>query len=438
LGAVDVLADALIEVDAGGTIASVLPLSDPQHARRLSEAAGTGQLVRLSPGQYLLPGFVDLHIHAPQWPQIGKALDLPLSDWLLHNTFPLEARYADPRFALSVYDSLVESLLANGTTTAAYFGTIHNQANAILAQTCLRRGQRALIGRVAMDHPELCPAGYRDPSAEAAVEDTLAFIGDVRAMAGNRNGLVKPVITPRFIPSCTDALLEGLGRVAAECGCHVQTHCSESDWQHGHVLARFGKTDAEALEGFGLLTRETILAHSNFIGRGDLDIIGAAGAGIAHCPVSNFFFANSVFPLRAALEKGLHVGLGTDISGGYSPSMLDACRGAIVASRALEDGVDAAVPAAQRGRPGSRIDHREAFWLATAGGGEALNLPLGKFAPGYAFDALLIDVNAPGSNVRIWDDADSLDDVLQKLLFNASRANIAQVWVQGRSVHRCE
>jgi guanine deaminase len=315
-----------------------------------------------------------------------------------------------------------------------YFATIHNEASVILAQTCLQKGQRALVGRVAMDHPDLCPDGYRDRSAEAAIEDTLAFIGDIRALAGNRAGLVRPAITPRFIPSCTDALLEGLGRIAGECGCHIQTHCSESDWQHGHVLARFGKSDAEALESFGLLTRETILAHSNFIAGGDLDLIRTAGAGIAHCPISNFFFGNSVFPLRQALERGLRVGLGTDISGGYSPSMLDACRAAIIASRALEDGVDASIPAAQRGRPGSRINHREAFWLATAGGGEALNLPVGQFAPGYAFDALLIDVNAPGSNVQIWQEADSLDDVLQKILFNAARANIATVWVQGRPV----
>jgi guanine deaminase len=388
LGAVEVLEDALISVDASGTIGSVLRAADEHYGASRGEAAEAGRLVSLSAGQYLLPGLVDLHIHAPQWPQMGKALDLPLADWLLNNTFPLEARYADLQFAAAVYGSLVEALLANGTTTAVYFATIHNEASAILAETCLRRGQRALVGRVAMDHPELCPDYYRDASAEAAVEATLAFIGDVRSMAGNR-GLVRPVVTPRFVPSCTDALLEGLGRIAGECGCHVQTHCSESDWQHGHVLARFGTSDAEALDSFGLLRRGTILAHSNFIAGRDFEVIRAAGAGIAHCPLSNFFFGNSVFPLRAALGKGLHVGLGTDISGGYSPSMLEACRAAVVASRAPWR--TGSMPRCRRSsevRPGSRISHREAVLAGDGGCGRGFwTCRCGKFAPGYAFDA---------------------------------------------------
>ena len=254
-------------------------------------------------------------------------------------------------------------------------------------------------------------------------------------MRGNEGGRVQPVVTPRFIPACTDGLLQGLGQLAEECGCAVQTHCSESDWEHSHVLARFGRTDAAALVDLGLMTRHAILAHSNFIAGGDLDLIGAAGAAVAHCPLSNFYFANSVFPLRAALEKNIRVGLGTDISGGHSPSVLEACRSAVAASRALEDGVDPALPPERRGRPGSRIGYREAFWLATAGGGEALGLPIGQFAPGFAFDAILVDVNAPGSNVRIWDESDSLDDVLQKILTGAARANIVRTWVQGRVVH---
>src|SRR6185437_7695384 len=114
--------------------------------------AATGDLVTLGTTQYLLPGFVDLHIHAPQWPQLGKALDLPLEEWLQVYTFPLESRYADVEFARTVYGSLVDGLLANGTTTAVYFGTLHLPATRILADICLQRSQRALIGRVAMDN----------------------------------------------------------------------------------------------------------------------------------------------------------------------------------------------------------------------------------------------------------------------------------------------
>ncbi|MGO4842833.1 amidohydrolase family protein, partial [Rhizobiaceae sp. 2RAB30] len=96
--------------------------------------------------------------------------------------------------------------------------------------------------------------------------------------------------------------------------------------------------------------------------------------------------------------KGLHVGLGTDVSGGYSPSLLDSARLSMVAARTLASGVDAALPRAERGVANSRITTAEAFWLATAGGGEALGLPIGVFAPGYEFDALAVDVKATGSN----------------------------------------
>ena len=133
-------------------------------------------------------------------------------------------------------------------------------------------------------------------------------------MRGNNEGVIRPVVTPRFIPACTDRLLEGLGRLAEECACPIQTHCAESDWEDAHVRERFGVSDAEALHRFGLVRTETVLAHSNFIAGRDFDLIGAAGAAIAHCPLSNMYFANSVFPVRAALDKGLRVGLGTDIS----------------------------------------------------------------------------------------------------------------------------
>ena len=198
LGTVDVLEDALVAVDAAGDIRSVRLPSDSGYASEENEAARAGSLVRLEAGQFLLPGLVDLHIHAPQWPQVGKALDLPLSAWLRRHTFPLEARYADVAFARRVYGSLVDALLANGTTTAVYFATIHQEASVALAEICLEKGQRALIGRVAMDEPAQCPEYYRDPSAAAAVEGARAFVRAVRDLRGNGSGLVRPAVTSRF------------------------------------------------------------------------------------------------------------------------------------------------------------------------------------------------------------------------------------------------
>jgi guanine deaminase len=423
------LKDALVAIDAAGTIDRVLSPGSPEYDRTLREAEALDRLVRL-PGM-LLPGFVDLHVHAPQYPQLGKALDEPLEVWLQRYTFPLEARYADLDFAARRYTALVDDLLACGTTTALYFATVDLQATKLLADICFAKHQRGLIGKVAMDDPAECPPYYRDASAQIGIAQTRDFIAYARTL-DPEGRLILPVVTPRFTPSCTDEMLAGLGALAHETGCHIQTHCSESDWAHGHAHARFGCSDVAALDGFGLIGRGTVLAHANFLSDGDFECVAARGASVAHCPYSNVYFANAVFPLRAALAKGVRVGLGTDVSGGPSASMFESIRMAVVAGRMLESGVDPQIGADVRGRAASRINLEAAFYLATAAGGDALNLPVGRIAPGYAFDAIAIDPDAPGGTIRLWnEDVDRA--VLQALLMTASRANIAAVWMGGLS-----
>jgi guanine deaminase len=433
-GQLELLRDTLIVAGGDGRIQAIYPPGSPGFDSSIQGFAAAGTLVTLGEGQYLLPGLIDMHVHAPQWPQLGLALDVPLEEWLQTYTFPLEARYSDLHFAETVYASLVDGLLANGTTTALYFATIHLPATQILADICLRKSQRALIGRVAMDDPLQCPAYYRDASAEIAEAETRAFIDYVHSMPGNEAGLIRPVITPRFIPSCSDELLRRLGALARETGCHVQTHCSESDWEHRFVLDRCGITDTAALESFGLLSRRTILAHGNFVGDGDIALIVKHGAAIAHCPLSNVYFSDAVFPLRHILEQGLHVGLGTDIAGGSSPSILDNARHAVIASRLLESGVDSSLNRQQRRRSDSRIDAPTAFWLATAGGGIALDSSVGVFREGFQFDAMLIDAAVPNSNLRL-DRSDTPEEILQKIIYHAGRANIREVWVASRSAY---
>ena len=433
-GDIEVLDDTLIAVDNGGQIAAVSGPDRPDYGKLEQSAREAGKLEVLSAGEYLLPGLVDTHAHAPQWPQLGKALDRPLDEWLMKYTFPLEARYADTDFARRVYENLVHTLVANGTTTAMYYATIHLEASKHLAEICLEKGQRALVGKIAMDNPDQCPDYYRDASTGQGLDDTQNFIEQVRGMPGNAQGLVLPVVTPRFIPSCTDEMLQGLGEIAQRTGCHVQTHCSEGDWEHAYVLDRCGKTDTLSLDGFGLLTPQTVLAHCNFIDDDDMGVIKERKTGIAHCPLSNLYFANAVFPARKALDRGLQIGLGTDIAAGANPGILHNCQMAVTASRSLEDGVNPGIEAAERGAPGARIDFREAFWMATAGGGEALGLKVGKFLEDYAFDAIVVDTTVPDSNLIIWEDMDSGDDILQKIIYNADRHNIKRVWVQGNQV----
>ncbi|EPF0316220.1 guanine deaminase [Enterobacter chuandaensis] len=427
--------DTLFCIDGRGTIVDIIKIDNAAFRHVRDSARKAGKLTELSSDQYLLPGLIDLHVHAPQWPQMGKALDKPLEQWLNDYTFPLEAKYADVDFAHRNYTELVSALLANGTTTAVYFATLHTESSVELARICLKLGQRGLVGRVAMDDPSQCPDYYRDETAASAEAETRKFIRAVTELPDNTAKRVLPVITPRFIPSCTDELLKRLGTVAADTGCHVQTHCSESDWEHAYVKERLGKTDTMALDDFGLLTRKTILAHSNHIEDDDAALIKKTEAGVAHCPLSNFYFANAVFPLRAMLDRGLNVGLGTDIAGGHSPSVFDACRHAMTASKALNDGVDARIATEQRGRPDSAVSFVEAFWLATGGAGEVLDLCIGKLEVGYQFDAIVVDTRAAGSDIYLYPSDDQPDDILQKIIYNARRNNISRVWVDGRVVN---
>jgi guanine deaminase len=426
----EVLADVAIVVDANGTIEGVYPAGSVEAA---SEIANALQVVRLTADQRLLPGLVDLHIHAPQWPQVGTGLDLTLERWLFEYTFPLEARYANETFAADVWEHMVPTLLAHGTTTAVYFASVHEPATRLLAEQCVRFGQRAFVGRVAMDHPEGTPDWYRDASAAAGVEASHASVEAVRAIGGT-NALVQPIITPRFVPACTDELLAGLGDLASATGALVQTHCSESDWAHSVVFQRFDRSDATVLRDMGLLREGTVLAHGNFLGDDDFDAVRAVGAGVAHCPQSNAYFANAVFPVRHALAKGVKVGMGTDVAGGAHPGLLSQCSMAIAASRMLEDGVDARLAALERGTPGSRIDAVTAFHLATAGGADVLGIPVGRFQVGRQFDAFVVDTAASPSGLRRWDGIDTEERLFEKIVHLAAPADITNVWISARSV----
>ena len=421
--------DAVVEVQAGA-IAAV-------HDRSTSEGAAAGrraldsaaERVDLAPGTLLLPGLVDLHVHAPQWPQLGTGLDLPLERWLFDYTFPLEARFADVEFATAVWDDLVPSLLALGTTTAVYFSSNHLEATTALARACARHGQRALVGRVAMDHPSGTPEWYRDATAASGVDASAASIEAVAAIGSPR---VEPIITPRFTPACTDALLEGLGELAEATGVRVQTHCAESDWHCGYALDRFGTTDPAALDRFGLLRPRTVLAHSDHLTAQEMAMVSGRRAGVAHCPLSNAYFANAVFGVRRALAAGLGVGLGSDIAGGARPGLLGVCQDAVTVSRMLEDGVDPALEAETRGVPESRIDTVTAFWLATAGGAAVLDLPVGLIEPGRRFDAIAVRTDRPGGAIRVWDGLDDEARSFEKVVRLAGADDISHVWVDGR------
>ncbi|WP_421851224.1 guanine deaminase [Marinomonas sp.] len=430
-----VLKEHLFCINENGMIEKVISPEDTDYQTVLDSHQDKPYFHQLKKGQYLLPGFVDLHVHAPQWAQSGTALDLPLYDWLNTYTFPIESKFSDLDFAKEVYEDVVRTLLANGTTTALYFATIHKDASLLLAEICAQKGQRGLVGKVVMDDPEQNPSFYRDADTKTALAETEAFIVAVKELAKSTKQGVYPVVTPRFIPSCTDAALKGLGELAAKYDTHIQSHCSESDWAHSHVQERFNKNDAFALNDFGLLSDKSVMAHCNFLDTDDVHLFSKTGTAVGHCPISNAYFANSVIPIVHIHSQGVDVGLGSDLSGGFSPSLFDNARQSVMSSRMLEDGVNPNIPADQRGLPSSRITINEAFYFATAGGGKSLSLPIGRLEENFTWDVQIIDSTLSSAKLPIFDANEDLNDTFQKIMYLARPENIQEVWVQGEKVH---
>ncbi len=423
--------NGLFCIDEKGFISAVYEKQDKAYDVVRESYLKEGKLKILSASEVMIPGFVDLHMHAPQWPQAGTALDKPLETWLQEYTFPLEAKYKDLDFANMVYEDVVRTTLSYGTTTALYFATVDREPSTLLAKICGRLGQRGLVGKVVMDDIVGNPEFYRDASLEKAISETEKFVQEVLEIQDTYKQKVYPVITPRFIPSCTDNCLEALGKLVQKYNVHVQTHCSESDWEHGFVKQKHGMNDAQSLNRFGLLTDKTVLAHATFLDDADVKLLAEKQTSIAHCPLSNVYFANSVLPFREFSEKGVNIGVATDISGGYSPSMYHAIRQAVISSRMLNDGVNSALTQEQRGRNHSAITLNHAFYAATVGGGIALNLPVGKLEKSYAFDVQMIDLH---KNMPLFYAEKKEEDLFHKILLLSESQNIKEVWVQGNRV----
>lgn len=375
--------------------------------------------MRIPDGSYLLPGFTDLHIHAPQWPQAGLALDEPLEKWLNKYTFPLEAKFTDLDFAKKVYQSLVQELLANGTTTGLYFGSVQTNANLVLAKICAQLGQQAFIGKVAMDNPEQTPEYYRDDSSQIALAETERFINEMQKLSQQTSAALTPVITPRFVPSCTDETLQGLGALAAKYDLPIQSHCSESIWEDHYAIERFQMRDAQVLDKFNLLTAKSVMAHGTQLNDSDLDLFAQRQTALAHCPISNVYFGNSVMRLNDAHQKNVKVGLGTDISGGFSPSIYRNMQQAIMSSQVLQD----------TGKKTARITTANAFYLATIGGASALGIKTGQIKAGFKADFQIVHdqyFNLSSNNPQ---------DIFERLVYHTTKENIKQVYVSGKLVH---
>ncbi|AEO71038.1 uncharacterized protein THITE_2082502 [Thermothielavioides terrestris NRRL 8126] len=432
----EILPCALLAVDSKGSIGALLKMEDasPQQVRdMLTTLNFPPDLVTihwLAPGQFLIPGFVDTHNHAPQWAQRGLGQGMHILDWLDAITFPNEARFRDAGYARRVYASCVDGFLRQGITTASYYGSLHGEATKILAEICLEKGQRALVGKCNMTRN--APEYYRDASVEESLRVTEECIAHIRSLdpAGR---LVKHVLTPRFAISCDPEVLEGLGEIARRnADLPIQTHFNEAEQEMAATRALFPQfaSEADLYEHYGLLGERSILAHCCHMTEYEFERLKTLECGVAHCPIANMTVGGGFMaaPVREFLRRGFKVGLGTDSGGGFSSSILDAMRQAMIASHARE--------VMSEGRDkGLTID--EVFYLATAGGAQVCGLAdkIGKFEVGKEFDALVIGTQGSDQGIMTMvEEGDSLRTVFEKFVMTGDDRNIVKVYVQGRLV----
>lgn len=373
---------------------------------------------------------IDTHIHASQYSNCGLFGNTTLLEWLNTYTFPTEASLSEISEARRVYNRCIARTLAHGTTTASYFATISVAATNLLADLCLALGQRALVGRVCMDTN--APTWYRDESVEDAIRDTRACIDHCRSIDPHGD-LVRPVLTPRFAVSCTAELLHALSALQQETCLPVQTHMSENQAEIHVVRQAFPECPnyASVYEQAGLLGPQTILAHVVHVDEAEMALIKKSDSKVSHCPVSNTCLASGQARIRDLLDRGIDVGLGTDVSGGYSASILEAARHAILVSRHV----------AMAGDERASLSVAEVLYLATRGGAEVLGLAdiVGAWQVGMHWDAQRIRLGrADDPSTELPVDifgAETWDERVRKWLFGGDDRNTVAVWVKGRLVH---
>lgn len=327
----------------------------------------------------IVPGLVDLHIHAPQFAFRGLGMDLELLDWLNTNTFPEEAKYADLEYAKKAYGIFAEAMKKSATTRACIFGTIHRPATELLMDLMEETGLKTMIGKVNMDRNS--PDYLREQGAEESEQETLRWLNET----GSKYENVKPILTPRFIPSCTDDLMERLGRLQKEHGLPVQSHLSENQGEVTWVkeLCPASEFYGDAYDQFGLFggNGKTVMAHCVSSSEEEIELIKERGVYIAHCPQSNTNLSSGIAPVRTYLDREVNVGLGSDVAGGSGESIFRAMADAIQVSKLRWRLTDESL------KP---LTVEEAFYLGTLGGGSFFG-KVGSFLEGYEFDALILD-----------------------------------------------
>ena len=392
-----VLADGVVE--AAGDAATLLPAL-PANARVTDHS-----------GKLIVPGFVDTHVHYPQTDVIASHGE-QLLEWLERYTYPVEKRFSDRAHAREVAEFFLDELLRNGTTTAMVFATVHPQSVDAFFEAAQARGARMIAGKCMMDRHT--PEYLRD-TADSSHSDSRALIERWHG----RDRLLYAV-TPRFAPTSTERQLELAGQLLEEHeGVYLQTHLAENRAEVAWVKDVFpwSRSYLDVYERFGLVRERSVYAHCIHLSEEDRAQMATAGAAIAFCPTSNLFLGSGLFDVDAARRHGVRVGLGTDVGGGTSFSML---RTQAEAYKVVQ-------------LAGGRLSPLSAFYHATLGGARALYLDdrIGNFAPGKEGDFVVLDLRATPLLARRMNDAATIAERLFALMMLGDDRSVAATHLMG-------
>ncbi len=364
----------------------------------------------------ILPGLCDLHAHAPQYAMRANGMDMELLDWLNTYTFPVESRYGDMEYARAAYGQYAEALRESATTRACIFGTLHREGTLLLMELLEEAGIRGYVGKVNMDRNS--PDYLREESAKSALADTERWIEE-----SGRFTKLRPILTPRFIPSCSDELMRGLARIQRETGLPVQSHLSENLSEIAWVRELCPKAEhyGDAYDKLGLFgsNGRAVMAHCVHSPRKELELMKERGVFVAHCAQSNMNLSSGAAPVRTYLQEGLSMGLGSDVAGGYSVSIFRAMSDSIQASklrwRLKDEGL-------------APLSVEEAFYLGTLGGGAFFG-KVGSFEEGYELDAVVIDDSRFLPPHML-----SLRERLERVIYLSDERDIVGKYVSGEKV----
>lgn len=368
-------------------------------------------------GRLIIPGFVDIHLHAVQYPNMGLGLDKELLPWLETYTFPEEGRYNDLDYAERVFKRFINELWRVGTLRSVVFSSIHKAATELLFDLFIESGLGAYIGKVNMDRN----------TAEYLIEDTgdsLKLTEEILSKYLEKSSLVRPIITPRFAPTCSDELLKGLGDLAVKYKLPAQSHLNENKSEIEWVKELFpnSKDYASVYKDFNLFgPTKTVMAHCVYNTDEEIDLMVEKGVYAAHCPYSNHNLSSGIMPVRKFIERGVNVGLASDIGGGNKLGIPSVMYGAIQASKTTWLST------------GKRLDpltFNEAFYLGTKGGGSFFG-KVGSFEAQYDFDALVIN------DLELSDMKElTVDERIQRYIYIGDDRQIEARYVRGEKIEK--